>query len=104
MGLTALRGGYSKFKEGIPSDHRLLWVEFPLTTLFGLMDNIVKKVSKRKASDPRDRQKYISRSNKHLKKHNCLQKMKKLHSIPIDKFTIPQQQENEKLLRYITVT
>ena len=28
LGLTALRGGYSKFKEGLPSDHRDLWVEF----------------------------------------------------------------------------
>ena len=41
LGLTALRGGYSKFKEGIPSDHRILWVEFQLTQLFGSTDTIV---------------------------------------------------------------
>ena len=42
LGLTALRGGCSKFKEGIPSDHRVLWVEFQLTTLFRSTDIIVK--------------------------------------------------------------
>ena len=30
--------------------------------------------------------------------------MKELHSIPIDKFTITQQQLYNKLLRFITVT
>ena len=43
LGLTAQRGGYSKFKEGIPSDHRVLWVEFQLTEFFGSTDTIVKK-------------------------------------------------------------
>ena len=38
--LKALRGGYSKFKEGIPSDHRVLWVEFQLTELFGSPETI----------------------------------------------------------------
>ena len=42
LGLTALRGGYSKFKEGIPSDHSVLWVEFQITALFRSTDIIVK--------------------------------------------------------------
>ena len=28
LGLTTFKEGYSKFKEDIPSDHRVLWVEF----------------------------------------------------------------------------
>ena len=68
LGLTVLRGGYSKFKEGIPSDHRILWVEFQLTELFGSTDIIVlKKVIQLKTNDPRDVKKYISRSNKYKK-------------------------------------
>ena len=43
LGLTAIRGGYSNSKEGIPSDHRVLWVEFQLIDLFGSCDTIVKK-------------------------------------------------------------
>ena len=62
--LTALRGGYSKFKEGIPPDHSVLWVEFQLTELFEPTDNIVKNVIQLKASDPRHVKNYISRSNK----------------------------------------
>ena len=41
LGWRALRGGYSKFIEGIPSDHRVLWVEFQLTEFFGSTDTIV---------------------------------------------------------------
>ena len=68
LGFTAQRGGYSKFKVGIPSDHRVLWVEFQLTAFFGSPGTIVKKVIQLKASDPRDIKKYITRSNKKLKK------------------------------------
>ena len=57
-----------------------------------------------KASDPRDVKKHISRSNKQLKKNNCLQTMKDLHSIPIDQFTSTQQQAYDKVLRFITDT
>ena len=38
-----------------------------------------------------------------MKEYNCLHKMKELHSIPIDKFTIRWQQALDKLLRFITV-
>ena len=40
--LIVLPRGYSNFKDGIPSYHRVLWVKFQLTELFGLTDNIVK--------------------------------------------------------------
>ena len=82
--LASLRGEYSKFKEGIPSDHRVLWVEFQLTDLFGSPDKIVEIVIQLETSDPLDVKKYISRSNKLLKKHNYLQKMRDLQSIQID--------------------
>ena len=72
LGLTALRGGYLNFKEGIPSDQRMLWVEFPLTELFGSTNNTTKNLIKLKASDPRDVKKYLSRSKKYLKNNNCL--------------------------------
>ena len=57
-----------------------------------------------KANDPRDVKQYISRSNKYFKNNNCLQKIKELHSILVDKFTIKQQQAYDKLLCVITVT
>ena len=34
-GSTVISAGCSKFKESIPSDHRILWVEFPLMDIFG---------------------------------------------------------------------
>ena len=46
--------------------------------------------------------KIISMFNKDLK-NNYLHRMKVLHSIPIDKFIIIQQQEYYNLLRFITV-
>ena len=61
IGLTATRAGYSKFEEGIPSDDRVLWVEFVLQDVFGSSDKINKRVTLLKASDPRDVKKYIHR-------------------------------------------
>lgn len=63
-GLTATRAGYSKFREGIPSDQRVLWVEFVLQEVFGSSDKINKKVKLLKASDPIDVKKYIHRIKK----------------------------------------
>ena len=54
LGLIAIRGGYSKFEEGILSDHKVLSVEFQLTYLFGSPNTVVKKEIRLKASDPRD--------------------------------------------------
>ena len=42
LGLASLRGEYSKFKVGIPSDHKVLWVEFQLTDLFGSPEKSLK--------------------------------------------------------------
>ena len=102
LDLTVLRGNYSKNKEGIPSNRRVLWVEFQLTALFGSMNTIVKKVIQLKVSDSRDIKK-ISLVQISIK-NNCVQKMKDLHSILINKFTFTQQQVYDKLLRFITVT
>ena len=98
LGLISLRPEYSKLKEGIPSDHRMSWVEFPLIVLFEANDNITKKVTKLKVSDQRDVKRYISRSKKYLKQNNCLQKMKELYSIPIEKFMTTKQKEYDRLL------
>ena len=35
-----------KIKDGIPSDHRVLWVELSLIDVFGANDIITKKVTK----------------------------------------------------------
>ena len=72
LGLIELRAGYSKFKDGILSDLRVLWAKFPFIEGFGANDNITKKVTKLKESDPKCVKLYISRSNKYLKKNNWL--------------------------------
>ena len=64
IGLTTRRRSYSKFGEGIPSDHRVLWVDFFLNDVFGSSDKIVKVVKLLKASDPRDVKIYIYLTNK----------------------------------------
>ena len=35
MDPSAVKCGYSAFGEGLPGDHRTLWVDFPFTTIFG---------------------------------------------------------------------
>ena len=35
MNPLAVKSGYSAFGDGIPGDHRMLWVDFPFTTIFG---------------------------------------------------------------------
>ena len=65
LGLTTLRGGYPKFKEDIPSDHRVLWVKFQLTELFESTGTIVKKSDTTESERPTRCQKNISRSNKY---------------------------------------
>ena len=104
IGLTATRAGYSKFREGIPSDHRVLWVEFVLQEVFGSSDKINKKVTLLKASDPRDIMKYIHRIKKEMKIVQCLDKMKELQAIITDCFTPLHEQQYNKLLKYIIVT
>ena len=59
--LTAIKAGYSNFREGIPSDHRVFRVKFLLRDVFGTADKITKRVSMLKASDPRKVKKYIHR-------------------------------------------
>ena len=54
IGLTITKEGYSNFKEGISSDHRVMSVEFQLKDVFGTNDKITKRTTMQKASDPRD--------------------------------------------------
>ena len=54
MDLTATRAGFSNFGADIPSDHRVLWVEFVLKDVFGSLDKIYKRFTLLKTSDPQD--------------------------------------------------
>ena len=64
LGLKPTKEGYFKFREGILSDHRVLWLEFRLIDVFGSSDNIYKKVLQLKESNPRNVAKYIAKTNK----------------------------------------
>ena len=75
IGLKPTKEGYLKFREGVFSNHRVLWVEFRLIDVFGSSDNIYKKVLQLKASDPRNVAKYIAKTNKRLQKEQCVKKM-----------------------------
>ena len=41
----ATKVGYSNFREGIPSDHRVMWVESLLKNIFGIDDKITKRIT-----------------------------------------------------------
>ena len=62
IGLTATKTGYSNFREGIQSDHRVLWVECLIEDVFKTEDKIAERVAVLKASDSRDVKKYIYRT------------------------------------------
>ena len=78
----ATKVGYSNFREGIPSDHRVMWVESLLKNIFGIDDKITKRITMLKSKWPKGRKKYIYRTKEELQKHDCLQKMQTLHTIP----------------------
>ena len=58
--------GYSNFGKEIPSNHRVLLVNFVLKEIFGSSDKIFKRVTLLRASDPRDVIKYIHRTKKYI--------------------------------------
>ena len=91
LGMKATKVGHSKFREGVLSKHRVIWMEFRIIDDFEFSDKIYKKVLQLKASDPRNVAKYISKTNKQLQKEQCMKKMEKLQSIPSDKLTITHQ-------------
>ena len=68
--------GYSKPREGISSDHRVLCAKFNLVEIFGNTYKTEQKIIKLKASDPRDVNTYVTRICKRLLKAQCLDKMK----------------------------
>lgn len=70
------KAGYSKPREGISSDHRVLCAKFNLIEIFGNTYKTQQKIIKLKASDPRDVNTYVTRICKRLLKAQCLDKMK----------------------------
>ena len=44
LNLIALRVEYFTFEEGVPSDHRVSYVEFPLMKISSKTDNIIKTI------------------------------------------------------------
>lgn len=74
--LDIARGGYCNFEEGLPSNHRTLWVDLTYMSAFGhKQPAIVRRTARRlKLNDPRCTSKYIKYRKAHAKKHKLRDK------------------------------
>ena len=86
------RCGMLDFDEGIPSDHRPLWLDIPLETLFDnrQSSNPISNPRRLNLQDPRSVQKYTTTLQKHMRKHKIKEKVCALRN----SVTVPMSQDN----------
>jgi len=100
--LPLITGGYLAFDAGIPSDHRLLWIDIPGTVLgFDEETKIHKPKARRlQCRDPRVVQRYTEALSNSLMQSNAFQRLEQLQtSITQHRLTREQQQIYEDLDR-----
>jgi len=75
-----LRCGYLAFTEGVPGDHRTMWIDIPFSIIFGYTPPHLHKVfpPDLTTEDPRIRKKYNQRVHQLLSKWGTLKAVKKL--------------------------
>jgi len=78
--LTNVMSRYFSFGEGIPSDHRALWIDIPLAALgwFTVPESIPLKAWRLKCNDPRIIKKYIEALELQLDTHQLPQRIELL--------------------------
>jgi len=97
--IPAVRSGYFAFGEGIPSDHRAIWLDIPLATLgwFQVSEPVPLRARRLKCNDPRIIRKYNEALQEQLKLHNLEQRITDLtQQVWHHRLTRKQQQKNEE--------
>ena len=76
IGLEISNGGFCNFEEGLPGNHRTLWIDLTYQQAFGhRQPAITRKAARRlQMSDPRVMKKYIKYRKAHARKHNLRRK------------------------------
>ena len=79
--LSPLLSGYLPFGSGCPSDHRVLWIDFPKDHFLGESPKLSPPRPRRlKASDPRLVDRYINLLLPQLRQHNLIRRLRTVQS------------------------
>jgi len=100
--IQTVQSGYFAFGEGIPSDHRAIWIDIPLATLgwFTMSESIPLRARRLKCNDPRIVNKYNEALQEKLELHNLTQRMENLtQQVRNNRLTRKQQREYEEIDR-----
>jgi len=100
--LPHVSSGYLTFGEGIPSDHRALWIDIPLEALgwFTIPESIPLKARRLKCNDPRVIKTYNDTLLHQLEVQHLTQRLERLTShIKNNRLTRQQKWEYEEINR-----
>jgi len=102
---SAIKGGYLTFDAGVPSDHRVLWINLPGAILGFDEEYKLRNPSTQRLQcwDPRVVTKYVQHLSLSLTDANAFQRLDNLlPAISQNHLTRAQQQEYEELDRMVT--
>ena len=100
--IHTVQSGYFAFGEGIPSDHRAIWIDIPLATLgwFTMSESVPLRAQRLKCNDPRIVNKYNEALQEKLELYNLTQRMENLtQQVRNNRLTRKQQREYEEIDR-----
>jgi len=92
--------GYFAFGEGIPSNHRALWIDIPLAALgwFTIPSSIPLKARRLQCKDPRIVKRYNKELHKLLEQHRLVERLQVLSNQTQDqRINCAQQREYEEI-------
>jgi len=76
----SLTSGYLAFEEGIPSNHRALWIDIPLAALgwFTIPSSVLLKARRLQCRDPRIVERYNNALHQLLEQHGLVERLQAL--------------------------
>ena len=94
-GLDVIKCGYAPFEDGIPSDHRRIWIDIDYKTTLGCSYQKIRQrpIRRLKCSDPRLVTKYNESVYQKLKDTGILQRTMELHQKSLTEWTIDMEDE-----------
>jgi hypothetical protein len=98
IGINVVAAGSLRYGDGTPSDHRVLWVDFLKSDIIGARAADYRPtVIGLRASDPRDVNRYNTRSFAKLQEAKILESLTTLSTIAPNEFNKEHQKEFDRL-------